>query len=636
MDRRCKDIILIVEKEDVAKQIADVYGISKGFSGEYIAGNFNIIHLNGNIVSLLEPKEKWSIDNLPLEPTTKKEIKKEFEALFNQILMTFKRIIGNGNEIIIVNGCDAGREGQLIFRWLMEEVAKNIKIDFKNTIIKRLWMKSLTEKAITDALGIRRKTIINDEVINPNYLLKLEDDNSTKFNNLYESAEARSYLDAYMGFNYTRLFTKANEKMGTDNFVITYGRCQSPILNAIYEREVEISSFIKEKYYEIEVTLSNELKLRMLDMDKEPVVIKEIEHLEYKNRLLGKEIKLASVNEKIKSYRPPKLYSLIELQKDMSKKYNFSPQKTLDLAQKLYMKGLITYPRTDNEYLTSDYIKEMDNILESIRIDVSSEENEFFKIDNLKEYIDKRPLAKISHIYFNDEVKSDHHAIIPTAMSLDDKLMSLEAMGADEQRLFNQIAKRLISTYYDNFQILKTKYLYEYDNMLFSKNTSDILVNGFGELYENTKNAKVDIITYDTSRSFERIVEVNLKEKTTTPPKRYKAYNLLNLMKTYKIGTSATQASIIQSLVNSKKGNLDGYLKLEQNGYYTITDLGKKVVKYIPNELLTLERASNIDGRLLEIENISNAKETSSVLKSDIKNEFIKYLSDIKEILEEK
>lgn len=605
--------IIITEKESVAAAIAEAYDININYDGNFEKGNdiekVSIFYLNGNIVEEIEENEKWRLDSLPVNINlNKRKVKDQFKSDIQLISLALKKSIEQKKKIYIVNACDAAREGEKIFRWAYNEIKKTAfqkSGEYTNIELKRLWISSLTKESILDSMPVNIGSIsFGGFGLN---LEKLDSCTARKYNNMYISAITRHKIDKYMGYNYTRLLTLTQEYSKNKDTII-YGRCKSPLLNKIAERELEIKNFKAESYLTVEVIAENGLKLSLYDEDDNLISLDFAELKKIADYI--KENKYLSLKGRLKknvNVKPPRFFNTVELQKVLSKEKKFKPTKTLSILESLYLKKMITYPRTSSEHLTYDYIQKMRDLFKSL------------SFAHFKEYIDSADFNMVDLSYFKNELSEDHHAIITTFLSKEKMQKKYEFLSEDEKIVFNKIAKRMIATLYDNHIKEYESFTYvinDEDDFKLVATNSNVKQIGFLKLY---KRLKIDENIID-EKSKVKIKEVNIVKKTKAKPRKYKAEDLLTLMQTFNIGTAATQAGLLSEL----EQNL---VTVDKNGYYSTSILGRKTLKYIPEKLKKIEISSILEDKLKEIETSSDAKKIRDEIILDMEKEFKGFLA---------
>ncbi|MCL2610415.1 MAG: DNA topoisomerase 3 [Defluviitaleaceae bacterium] len=519
--------LIITEKPSVALDIAKVMGIKTKKNGFYIGNGYIITWCAGHLLTLAEPNDydkrfkSWNISHLPIVPNKFKY--KVSDGKSDRVLV-IKNLLAREDVTEIINACDAGREGELIFG----EIYNNTK---NKKPVKRLWISSLEASAIKKGFE------------------DLKD--GKEYENLYEAAFCRQKADWMVGINGTRLFTKL---YGGE--LLNVGRVVTPTLALIVDRQKAIDDFIKEPIYSIEM-IDGDLKAfyedrKMKDKNKALEILKACE---------GNLATVTNVKKTKKFENAPKLFDLTTLQRLANKMFKYTADKTLAIAQSLYEKKLITYPRTDSRFLTSDMEKNALDLLEILSIENI----------NIKQVI-------------NNKKVSDHHAIIPTKNGLKDILK----ISTDERNILEVIKTRFASAVSPRFEYQETVIIFDCNSNKFLATGKAIIKLGFKEIEpDNTKEIflpnlnKGDILE---NPQFE------LKEGETTPPKPYTENTLLATMENVNkadfdsdverkgIGTPATRASIIEKLVRSS------FIKREKNNLLP-TPKGVHTILILPDSI---------------------------------------------------
>lgn len=556
--------LVIAEKPSVAMSIAKVIGAKNKKDGYYDGNYYRVSWCVGHLVQMANPDsydekyKKWRIEDLPIIPKEYKyEIVKSTKKQFNIL----KKLMNSKEVDTIINACDAGREGEAIFRLVYMKANCKKKIE-------RLWISSMEDSAIKEGFN------------------NLKD--GKYYDNLFDSAKARAIADWLVGMNMSRLYSCLYD----ENYSI--GRVQTPTLAMIVDRDFEIENFKKEKYYTVEI----ELDKFMLSTNR----IDNMVIAEQLINLIGNTIKITDLVKKEKITKPDLPFDLTTLQRECNKYFGYSAKQTLDYAQSLYEKKYITYPRTDSRYLTEDMI-------------VSTINNILGKNDFDTERI---------KIVFNSKKVSDHHAIIPTVSSLSKDISYLPESEAKVYKLIlNKLNASVgyplventtkIVAVFDSFEFTNTgkvikdegftKYLKEYT----SKKSEDTIfpnVNIGDEL---------------------EIKEKNIKEKYTTPPKHFTEDSLLKAMEIAGndalekgieverrgIGTPATRAGIIENLIYK------GYIKRDKRNLIS-TRKGLNLVSIVIDEFKSPKTTAEWEMRLSEI---ANGKEDKEIFLKEIEEE---------------
>jgi DNA topoisomerase-3 len=563
-------ILILTEKPSVAEDIAKVFNAKR--KGNYFESNkYTIIYALGHLVTLCEPEDYdkklkyWTIKDLPIIP---KEFKlKPIEETKDQFEFV-KKFLKNEKFEYIVNACDAGREGELIFRFIYKLSKSKLKV-------KRLWLNALTKEEILNGF----KNLRDGE----------------EFDNLGKAAEARAESDWLVGINATRAFTRK------EGLLLSIGRVQTPTLYMIVERENEILSFKPKKYFEIFVYFDKDgfkYKGKWFN-EKEDKIFDEKFLNKILNKISNKDGIVESIDFKKNKILPPLLYDLTELQREANRLYGFTAQKTLSIAQSLYEnEKLITYPRTDSRYLPS-----------SLKGDVIKIMNNLKKIENYRENIEYllKSSLKFNSRIVDDSKVTDHYAIIPTGV------IPKPTLSNDKKQIFDLIVKRFISIFYPPAEELKLTIITNIDSENFKTDEKYIIFSGWMKVYGKEEDLFKDIpLKIKDIVKNEKIEKV---EKWSEPPPRFTDGTILSLMETCGkliddeelreimkekgIGTPATRAQIIERLIEVGYVEREGkYLKPLPKGMKLIETLKKIEL----NELTSPELTGEWERKLLLIE----------------------------------
>ena len=550
--------VVLAEKPSVARDIAKHLNATSRRDGYLEGGGWAVTWAFGHLVELQEPEEykpewkSWRIDSLPMIPENF-QLRARAEKSVQDQLNTIVRLFKEADEIICAT--DAGREGELIFRYILTW-AKCEKKPFK-----RLWISSLTKEAI--AKGFE----------------KLEDGH--KFDPLYHAAKCRSEADWIVGLNSTRFFTV---EYGKRNLLLSIGRVQTPILAMIVGRDREIETFDSSDYWEIH-TIAQGAKFRHTKGK-----LKELKEAEtIMSKVEGQELIIDSIEKKDELSNPPLLYDLTELQRDLNKRFGFTADQTLRIAQNLYENKHITYPRTDSRYLTADLKPSIAPLLEQFRPFRKKEIGQL-DLQNLK--FTKRIV--------DDKKVSDHHAIIPTN-DIPSKL------NDDEKKLYNAVLTRLIAAFYPTCIKAVTTVEANAAKELFRARGTLLVEAGWQVLYptENKKPAAKKKMSTKTESTDQSLPDFQVGERSlhnpsienfkTSPPKRFTEASLLQLMETAGkivddeelkealkekgVGTPATRASIIEVLINR------GYVERKRK-HLLSTPNGRQLIALVQDDRL--------------------------------------------------
>ena len=496
----------------------------------------------GHLVSLAntdiydEKFKKWDIADLPIIPDKWQFIIAEDKDKQFGIL---RQLMDDSRVTEVVNACDAGREGELIFRLVYNKA-------LCNKPIKRLWISSMEEKAIREGFDNLR--------------------DGKDYENLYQSALCRAKADWIVGINATRLFSKLY------NRTLNVGRVQTPTLAMLYERENSIRNFQKEKYFNVH--------LKSVGFDAVHEKVKEQGEAENIRRDCdGKEAIVKSVKTERKTVNPPHLYDLTTLQREANRLYGFTAQQTLDYTQSLYEMKLVTYPRTDSQYITDD----MDDTARSIAESVAGKFPHFSGI----------VIAPETKRVINNKKVSDHHAIIPTA---EVSSTDLSSVPDGERKILYLIANRLLCA-------TNEPYIYETVTAEISCSSYSFVAKGRNVISEGWKSIEkafrdfqkckddteenVETLALTEGQVIERPVS-EVSEHYTQPPKHFTEDTLLSAMERAGtdeiteeversgLGTPATRASIIEKLTKS------GFIKREKKNL-VVTDNGTDLISVMPD-----------------------------------------------------
>ncbi|MDO4563468.1 MAG: DNA topoisomerase III [Clostridia bacterium] len=548
-------ILVLAEKPSVGKELARVLGCRSSANG-YISGAKYVVTWSlGHLVTLADPEyydnkyKKWELETLPMIPKKMetvviKETAKQYKVV--QTLMKSPDI----SELVIAT--DAGREGELVARWIIERAR------FRKPI-KRLWISSQTDKAIREGFAALK--------------------NASEYDNLYHSALCRAEADWLVGLNVTRALTcKYNAQLSA-------GRVQTPTLAMIAEREREIKAFKPKPFWELRADLESFAAV-FRDKNNQSRILDKAKAEELLTRLNGLSARIESVTKEKKRVPPPLLYDLTELQRDANRKYAFSAKQTLNIMQRLYeFHKLLTYPRTDSRYLSADIVPTLAERLKSIAVGPYRTQAAEILRDAIK------PTKR----FVDDTKVSDHHAIIPTEQYVDFSVLSSE-----ERKVYDLVVRRFLAA-------LKSDFIYEQTTLkiLIGKETffaKGKIVSSLGWKSTGSDESEDDAedeadqtlpqVKQGDSLSVKRL---ELRESKTKPPSRYTEATLLSAMehpgkfiedstmrsvvdKTGGIGTPATRADIIEKLFSAS------YVERRGKEIFPLSK-GMQVVDIVPADL---------------------------------------------------
>ena len=554
-------ILVIAEKPSVGAAIGKVLGASSRKDGYLEGNNYIVSWCVGHLVGLADASSyderfaKWRYSDLPIVPDewlfeVPKDKQKQFKVLRD--LMLDKRVTE------LVCATDAGREGELIFRLVYKKAGCTKPF-------KRLWISSLEDNAIREGFAHLRS--------------------SGEYDRLYEAALARSKADWIVGINGTRLFSTLYHKK------LVVGRVQTPTLAMLVEREGKISTFHKEKYFNVHISKDN------LTADLEKVKTEE-EAKAVAAACDKKQAVVSSLKKETKTVNPPRLYDLTTLQRETNRYYGFTAQQTLDLVQSLYEKKLLTYPRTDSQFITED----MESTARQV-IGIVSRKLPLF------EGITHEP--DIGRITNNAKV-TDHHAIIPTVQL---EKQDLGELPESEQKIIRLVAMRLLSAtsekhIYDETSVTLTCEGYE-----FKAKGKTVVQDGWKAIERRFKETLKSKEKDEPERSLPSLnekdilssVDASVTEHYTSPPKPYTEDSLLSAMETAGnaefdddtekkgLGTPATRAGIIEKLVNG------GFVERKGKSLVPTKD-GNNLVCVLPEQITSPTMTAEWENTLMQIE----------------------------------
>ena len=560
--------LILAEKPSVARDIGRILNANEKKKNYLEGKNYVITWALGHLLGLKMPEdlnkkwEKWQLETLPMLPKfigTKPLPKTRSQLKTIESLVKRKDI----NEIVIAT--DAGREGELLARWILQYVHANKKVT-------RLWISSQTDKAVKQGF----------KELKP----------AEKYDNLYESALARATADWLVGLDVTRALSVKYQ----DN--LSAGRVQTPTLALVRRQEEKIEKFMPQKYYRIALRLGNQTAYMK---QKNIYAIKERDEAEKKKRHLDNfKGQIRNINSKVKREAAPLLYDLTELQREANKRYGYSAKKTLSLVQSLYeIHKVVSYPRTDSRYLSNDIKSTLMERLQAIR-----------KYDSRAEESIKNKAKVILKKVFNDSKVTDHHALIPT-----EQVPNYSKFSADEQKIYNLIVSRFLGIFAQPYTVeeLRVVVTFDKDEFIFvGKKVLDYGWKNKDASEEVALNLKKDTVV---SPNF------TVEEKLTTPPSPLTEAGLLAQMEKFGLGTPATRAEIIEKLVKSEL--------MERTGHaLRVTPKGKQLLNLVNKELVSPKLTAKWEKQLEDIAHgkmksqkfIGDIKNDTKRLVSEVKN----------------
>ena len=556
--------LVIAEKPSVAISIAKVIGANKKKDGYYEGNGYRVSWCVGHLIQMANPDAydekyaKWNMADLPIIPSAYKyEVAKATKKQFNIL----KKLMNDKEVDTVINACDAGREGESIFRLVYNQVNCKKKM-------KRLWISSMEDSAIKE--GFDNLTDGKD------------------YDNLFESAQARAIADWLVGMNISRLYSCLYQQ----NYSV--GRVQTPTLAMIVKRDDEIANFKKEKYYTVELSI-NGFKLSTDRIDDEVAAEQLI-------NLVGDKIEITDVIQKEKITKPDLPFDLTTLQRECNKYFGYSAKQTLDYAQSLYEKKLITYPRTDSRCLTEDMI-------------VSTVNNILGKNDFDTERI---------KVVFDSKKVTDHHAIIPTISSVKEDVSELPL---SEAKVYFLISDKFHASV--GYPLIEntTNIVAEFDGFEFTSSGKVVKDEGFSKYLKEYKSKKSeDAVLPDVSVGDVLGIEnKEIKEKFTKPPKHFTEDTLLKSMEIAGnealekgveverkgLGTPATRAGIIENLIYK------GFVERDKKNLIA-THKGISLVTIVYDTFKSAETTAKWE---MELADIAKGKSSKEKFLKDIESE---------------
>ncbi len=554
--------VCIAEKPSVAREIAAVLGAKIKRDGYYEGNGYAVTYTFGHLCTLYEPNDykphwkSWDLNNLPILPEkfkTKVVDNQGIQKQFNIVKSLFDKAS------LIINCGDAGQEGELIQRWVIDQAGYTGEI-------QRLWISSLTTEAIKEGF----------DNLKP----------SENYNNLYYAGFSRAIGDWLLGMNATRLYTV---KHGGYKQVLSIGRVQTPTLAMVVHRYKEIQNFSPQPYWELQTmyrdTLFSYEEGRFLKKDDGELLA---------NKVRESDFEIISIAKKNGKEYAPKLFDLTGLQVYCNTKFGFSADETLKIVQKLYEQKVVTYPRVDTTFLPNDIYPKVPGILEKLT-----------NYSSLTKPLLGKKIKKSAKV-FNDKKVTDHHAIIPTGEQIN--------LQYNQQQVYDIITKRFIAVFYSDCEVANTTVMGKAADVSFKTTGKVIKAKGWRVVFENpeTNNKKETGILPDFVKGEKGPHEPSFLEKETKPPKQFTEATLLRametagkqvddeemreLMKENGIGRPSTRANIIETLFKRKY--------IERNKKQILpTNTGIQLIDTIRNKLLiSAELTGRWEKQLKEIE----------------------------------
>ena len=551
--------LVIAEKPSVARSIAAVIGATEKQTGYWQGGGYLVSWCIGHLVSFAEAGQydkkycKWKYEDLPILPQpwqfiVPDEKKQQFEAV--------RALLNRPDVDSVTAATDAGREGELIFR-LVYQMAGCTKP------VKRLWVSSMEDAAIREGFANLRP--------------------DSDYDALYQSALCRAKADWLVGINATRLFSVLYHK------TLTVGRVQTPTLKMLVDRDAKILRFQKEKYYTVGIQ-SGSLKAdsgRIASMDEADTL---------KNACAGAPAICTSIKREKKTEQPPKLYDLTTLQREANRLFGFTAKQTLDYAQQLYEKKLLTYPRTDSQYLTEDMGQTVQHLVSALM--------------GLLSFAQGLDLTPDVGRVLNSKKVSDHHAIIPTA---EFAKQGFTGLAESECKLMNLVCAKLLCAVASPHEYETVTAVFSCAGNAFTAKGKTVLIPGWKEIdqrFRSTLKADTEEEVLNTlpelSEGQSLSVVANISEHFTSPPKAYTEDTLLSAMERAGaedmpenaerkgLGTPATRAAILEKLVQM------GFVQRKGKQLVSTKD-GINLAVVLPESLTSPALTAEWENRLTEI-----------------------------------
>ncbi|MDF2656355.1 MAG: topoisomerase [Bacillota bacterium] len=569
-------ILVLAEKPSVGRELARVLGCTNTKDGHIVGQRYIVTWSLGHLVTLADPEhygdqyKKWSLETLPMMPKKMDLVViKETGKQFNVV----KSLMKNPEITELVIATDAGREGELVARWIIQ------KVGFHKPI-KRLWISSQTDKSIREGF----------DHLKP----------AAEYDNLYQSAQSRAEADWLVGLNVTRALTcKYNAQLSA-------GRVQTPTLAMIVKREEEIKRFTPKDYFGIHADF-NGFQAEWSDRKSGQTRIGDDERAKaLLSGLSGKDGLITDLKKDAKHVAPPLLYDLTELQRDANIHYGFSAKQTLNLMQRLYEEHkVLTYPRTDSRYISSDIVPTLKDRLRAVSSgEFGAAASAIIKLG-----------IKTSKRIVDDSKVTDHHAIIPT-----EEYVRLMDLSSEERKIYDLVVKRFLAVFSPDFEYEQTTVKIEIGSEVFTAKGKRIKQAGWKSLY-GTGSMDWEDASEDSEVKSQRLPElkqgqslrmlgVKLTSGKTKPPARYTEATLLSAMEHHNLGTPATRADIIEKMFTANSAERRGKEIFPMSK-------GVQLIGLVPEELKSPELTEKWEKRLTAI---SKGQEKSAPFITEMKD----------------
>ncbi len=590
--------LVIAEKPSVGRDIAKVLRCTKNMNGALEGDRYIVTWGLGHLVTLADPEiydekyKQWKMEHLPMLPqkfelVVIKQTGKQYQLVKTQLHRS------DVSDVIIAT--DAGREGELVARWILEK-ANNRKP------VKRLWISSVTDKAIREGFAHLKA--------------------GKEYENLYQAAVARAESDWIVGMNATRALTCKY------NASLSCGRVQTPTLAMIAKREEDIRKFVPVPYYGL-VGKVNGITLTWKNQKSQSSTITDkTKAEELLKSIKGKKGQVTEINSANKKSYSPGLYDLTELQRDANVRYDLSAKETLNIMQRLYENHkVLTYPRTDSRYLTTDIVGTLKERLEAIGTG---------PYKKLSAALIRKPIVTNSSFVDNQKV-SDHHAIIPT-----EQYVCLENMSTEERKIYDLVVRRFLAVLYPPYEYEEATIKVQVEKEEFIVKGKITKALGYKEVYENSVEEEKENEKLPKLNKNEMLNDIQffITEGKTTPPAPFNEATLLSAMEnpvnfleqkdkemvktlgeTGGLGTVATRADIIEKLFNS-------FLMEKRGKDIFITSKGKQLLELVPEDLKKPELTASLEMKLAQI-----AK--GNLRKQDLMNEMMSYTKQVVAVIKD-
>lgn len=584
-------ILVLAEKPSVARDLAKVLNCSQNSNGCIMGSKYIVTWALGHLVTLADPEaygnkyKSWNLEDLPMLPNKMelvviKQTSKQFGVV--------KGLLNRADVDQLVIATDAGREGELVARWII------MKSGFKKPI-KRLWISSQTDKAIKEGFANLKP--------------------AKDYDNLFHSAQSRSEADWLVGLNVTRALTCKH------NAQLSAGRVQTPTLAMIVAREEEIKKFVPKDFWSIQAQF-NGFTVQWQDrVTNQTRTFSKEQADSIIQKITGQMGEIVEVKKELKKELPPLAYDLTELQRDANRRYSYSAKQTLNIMQKLYeTHKLVTYPRTDSRHITTDIVPTLPERLKSIAIGPYAK-----PVQNIL-----KNRINVTNRFVDNSKVTDHHAIIPT-----EQFVNLSALSSEERNIYDLIVKRFIAVLSAAFEYEQTTVKLNINGESFNAKGKIVkswgwksVYEGFGKMEEDNEEEDNDQSLPEVQRGHKaKIISPKAVNGKTKPPARYTEATLLSAMEhpgkfvenkalketlesTSGLGTPATRADIIEKLFNTF------YIERRGKEIYP-TSKGIQLIGLVPTDLKSPELTAKWEQQLSLI---SKGKVNPSTFIGDMKS----------------